>query len=125
MAEKPKEAQITKRCSRCHKDISINDFYKKKSGAMGLDCYCKKCRTIQGRRWCRKNKKRHSELNANWYKNNKAAHAAYMKRWCEDNKVKHNENTREWRKNNPEKIKAIKERYLKKIKERKASDVLR
>ena len=39
----------TKVCSRCRKELPLNMFSKDKGRSDGLDCYCKKCKSIMMR----------------------------------------------------------------------------
>lgn len=110
------DTTITKWCSVCQKDKSLEEFYNMKRGGYGKDPICKICRNRTSKRWYRKNKKRKKAANRAWYKANKIDQKEKMKKWYQNNKEQHQKYMKEWKKNNPEKVKRIWRRYKEKKK---------
>ena len=39
------ETKKTKKCTKCNKELSIDNFYKNKNAKDGLQCWCKECKS--------------------------------------------------------------------------------
>lgn len=59
-----------KRCSRCRLVKHVSDFYRHKSGALGVGAYCKPCSVASVRAYQRQNPERHAKYNREWDRNN-------------------------------------------------------
>jgi hypothetical protein len=62
----------TKRCSKCHKELPLSEFWKNKSSRDGLQAYCKKC----AKERTKQHQKEHPEIyreisKRSWWKNRK------------------------------------------------------
>ena len=73
-------------CCRCHKKLSIVNFYTDKTRKDGLHPWCKLCQT---------------KSNINWQHNNKIKVDAYNSTWRKKNPKKCRQYTKRWRKQNP------------------------
>lgn len=102
-----------KRCSKCDKDLPLEDFGPDKSSKDGLHIYCKKHAKEMNKVWYEKNKKHKNEQSRAWYEKNKE-HANEVSRvWREKNK----EYTRAYAKKNKERKKQIKKTWDEKNRE--------
>lgn len=102
----------TKICSRCGRELNINNFYKMKSHKDGLRSECKECQKEDYNKNLKKRReyeKQYRKDNAERYKkhreNNKEKHLKYMKKYYTENKQKFKQYSEE----NKEKI-ALKNR---------------
>jgi len=87
-----------KKCSKCKKEKSRDNFYKRSRNHEGLNSVCKKCSQAR----CKKQ-----------YKDNSEKMKARKKKWRENNPEKSKASTKKYRKNNPEKVKESERRYYK------------
>ena len=76
-----------KTCTKCQQQKSETEFYVR-SDTGKLHSWCKSCKHQSGADWNRRNKQRHSELNAQWYEENKEQHLSNSKTWYENNKAR-------------------------------------
>lgn len=91
-----------KKCPRCKQLRNEKEFSKHSRTKDGLRCYCKKCISLTGKIYYKKN---YSKL------------TLYQREYYKNNKKKVNERQMIWNKNNPEKIIEIKRRFRKNHKE--------
>lgn len=52
----------TKVCSRCRRELPVNEFNKDKSKKDGLDAYCRKCKTERDKEYYDKTEKRREAI---------------------------------------------------------------
>lgn len=82
----------TKKCSACLKNQTLNLFYKKKGGKLGLDARCKSCVLFYHKQHFQQNKERILENRSNYIneyrKNNKDYISEYNRNYYEKNKQK-------------------------------------
>ncbi len=81
MSEEDERPIIFKECGLCHKEKSLENFYKKEHGIYGVDCYCKLCRSKKNKRWYRLNSARAIANNQQWQKANPKAVYEKTKRY--------------------------------------------
>lgn len=75
-----------RRCSRCRKKFSIDQFYSNKARQDGLDVYCKSCRNGSNSRWRAANKEKYEQ---------------WLKEYWEDHKEKRRAIARKYRRAHP------------------------
>jgi hypothetical protein len=126
----------TKKCTKCGKELPLDQFYKKKlkNGSVGRQCYCKYCVKIFNITWRKDNPEKVRAAKARWYKNNsvkvRAVTSEWQKnnpekvrarniRWRKDNPNKRRAAVANWKKNNPEKVRA---QGTRRAKERRVCD---
>jgi hypothetical protein len=83
-----------KNCSKCKKELSLNNFYKDRSRKNGLDFKCKKCRRIADRNKRLKNLELYRLKDKENYKKYRDKIRKRKKEWYKKNKYKniaHNE----------------------------------
>lgn len=88
------EATITKICTKCAKEKSLNEF-NKGNGTYGFKYDCKQCQSIYNKETRERDRERKNE---------------YKRSWRKKNREKENKALKIWRENNPEKAKAIRKR---------------
>ncbi len=107
----------TKICTKCNKEKSITEFYKRNEGyGDGYRVECKKCHNNKSKKYREEHKKEKKEYFKQYYiKNreellenqkqynvdNKEDVEVYLKQYYIDNKEDIKESSRKWRKNNP------------------------
>ena len=77
----------TKKCSRCEKEKSLNEFHQHKGNPDGLRYYCKDCR--------------------------KECNKKYWKKYYQKNKDKVSKRNKEYREENSEKVKKQQKKHIK------------
>ena len=75
-----------KKCSECGEIKTLNNFGISKRNKDGLDCYCKQCRTLQGKLFRIKYKEKESKRVSNWQRENKGKVRERTKRFRLKNK---------------------------------------
>ena len=85
-----------KKCTKCHNNKDLSDFYKSKTSKDGFRWQCKSCNSATSKEYHSENKEKQHENN---------------RKWILENKEKRNERKRKWNKDNPEKIKKYKSKY--------------
>ena len=117
----------TKKCTRCGKELPLDQFYRRKfkSGNVGYQCYCKSCKRTAKALWRKNNLDKITKQNAEWRNNN----PEYNKKWRENNpeyykewRENNPEYYKEWRENNPDKTRKINTARAARDKERKIID---
>lgn len=71
----------TKVCSECGKELSIDNFNKRKDTKNGLRANCRECQSQYNKQWTLDNKEHKAEYHEKWYKDNKAAVTKKNKQW--------------------------------------------
>jgi len=102
---------MNKECIKCKEILSIDNFYKNSRSSDGLDCYCKKCKIINGKLRYINNKekiqayareysktyiikqgpKRKYKRNAPFSIEERLRRNASNKKWAENNRLYHND----------------------------------
>ena len=88
----------TKVCPKCKKEKSVDCFYKNKTRADGLACWCKECNRKYQKEWYKDNPKYYRERR----KKNPEYQREYQQEWYQKNKEEIKKRSKEWKKNNPE-----------------------
>lgn len=97
---------LTKKCSICKKEKSITEFYKSKSGSLGVCGKCKDCEkeyrknkkehySKLGKKYREENKEGYADYRKEYYKNNKESIQNYMKKYNKKYREKNKEKIRE------------------------------
>lgn len=110
---------ITKRCTKCEINKTLDNFHKSAKGKYGLEAYCKDCQKKRLREWVAKNpdkkkeyqhthyQKHHEDVDARnkkWRSENKEKVRAGKKSWLERNLEKANKFLKKWRIDNKERV---------------------
>ena len=74
-----------KRCSVCHEEKLLEDFYKQSSGKYGVASRCKVCLLASNKRWRDNNKEKSSKLTREWQIRNKEKCLAATREWRKRN----------------------------------------
>lgn len=141
------EEQILKKCSNCGEEKILSEFYKAKNGKYGVRNICKLCEKEEylekrdslleyKRTWYKENKEQHSKKAKQWRKKNRKKLLKSKKDYYEANKIKileqqkqkrvklteknkelKRQNHKRWRDKNKDKVRLIKARAAKKLKE--------
>lgn len=82
---------MTKTCSRCEVEKSIEAFHKSKHGACGRRADCKECVKVKSKAYYKKNKEKIKKEKLTDYYANKDVWQARHKKWYEKNPHKHAE----------------------------------
>ena len=111
---------VTKKCSKCHENKPLDDFYFNKRLMYERSNICKECAKAKTRKWSKDNKELKKQLDkkyrqahpekyrayrAKWKKNNYEQAKECALNWWRNNKEISKVNLNLWRKNNPEKYK--------------------
>lgn len=83
-----------KKCSKCKKEKSRDNFYKRSDCLGSFSSSCKECKHISSKKWYKDNLEKFKENNKNWRKANP-----------ERAKESARKSAKKWRKTNPEKVK--------------------
>ena len=73
------ESQLSKKCSKCGKTKSVNEFHKKLKSVDGLKSQCKKCISRHSKQYREDNKEKILARNKAYYQNNKDKVAEYYR----------------------------------------------
>lgn len=91
---------MSKICSKCKVEKSVEDFYKSQKGANGISAECKSCSNARKAKWnsenpggasaassawSRKNRDKARIISARWRSKNPEAARAMVKRWEQEN----------------------------------------
>lgn len=98
---------MTKQCSVCCKDHSLNQYHKKRSAADGYRSECKDCVRIYQQKYRQPRREKHKEYCRQWYERNRAAVQEYINA----NKERRNANSRAWNQANPDKRRVADQKY--------------
>lgn len=85
-----------KKCSKCKKNKSLNDFDKNKNEKDGFHCHCKECK--------KKYRRKNNVVIKEWRTSHKDFVKEYNKKWREENLEKKKKSSKEWYRNNKEKV---------------------
>jgi hypothetical protein len=106
--EKNLENNKTKICTKCGKELNLNNFQKEKSGKYGFASQCKICKKIYANEYRAKNRDKINEKSRIYsIKNkekNKEYNKKYKKKYYEDNKEEIKEKRKVYYKNNKDKF---------------------
>lgn len=108
-----KEILNKRPCNTCGIEKELYEFGKCKTSKDGHILCCRKCRSIKGVEWGKKNKERHNELNRAW----KSAHRDAAHESNRKSRIKNKGNGKEyfnnkmWREKNMGKWNAMKRRH--------------
>lgn len=91
---------MTKICSKCKQELSIECFSKHKKSKDGYRSYCKECAKVYQQKWYTENRSEENERRRKKY-DPKTEHERYLLREANVKTTK-----KEWRKANPEKVAA-------------------
>jgi len=94
-----------KKCSKCKKILSKNNFTKHRGFKDGLDYWCRDCKKEISKIYTIKNKKHISEYLKQYYKKHKEDLCAKSLGYYQDNKDKRLVQIKEWIENNKDKSK--------------------
>lgn len=107
------EEPISKTCTKCGIEKSLDDFHKKKSAKDGKQSICKACNIAATRKYSIENKGKAAAYQKEWRKANKDKTAAHQKKWREANKDEFAAYQKEWCEANKEHINEYKRNRLK------------
>ena len=102
-----------KTCSKCGKELSLDNFYKTKGFKDGLCSMCKRCHNEHSKAYRKANPEKGKARKAAYSKSNPEKIKAYNAAWYEANKEKTKARSAAWHKANPEMVKAAKEKWSK------------
>jgi hypothetical protein len=124
---------MEKKCTKCEKVKSLDEFYNHKIGKNGKRHECKICTKNHNKEYNKKNKEKFSQHAKEYYKKNKEKFSQHAKEYYKKNKEKillqkkeynkknkekNNKYNKEYRKNNKEKEKKRRALYRKKNKDK-------
>ena len=96
-----KYEDITKKvCSKCHKEKSITEFYKRSSNLRSYCSQCKECMNNSNKKWLKDNSVKVKERTKKYRKNNKEKMKQLNKTWKNTHKEQINEYKRNYYYNN-------------------------
>lgn len=105
---------ITRKCTKCGKEKTIEQFHLKKAGSDGRSTECKSCLTIRGRKW----RLNHMEQSRGYTRKYKAENHEKVleasRKYHEKNKDKRNAVIRKWQSANRDKMLEIGRRWYEK-----------
>ena len=105
---------LTKVCTKCSLEKTVDFFSKKKDGKYGVRSYCKDCQSVSGKNYYSSNKDR-VLLNQKAYAEiNKEARSTYSKRYRKENSQKIQDYQRLHRSKHKERYKQYFKQYAKK-----------
>lgn len=93
---------LTKTCSKCRLELSLDCFYAAKKEKSGLASHCKTCQKDKYRQYYERNKERIDAKNKQWARENPGLILEASKRWQKAHRSHMTANTRRWRAQNPE-----------------------
>lgn len=93
-------------CTKCEQEKSLDDFRRKKNGALGREAICKLCRKEDWADYYRRNRGKRLKHSKD--------DREYQQRYRAENKDRVEASRKRWRDNNPEKIKEYQQRAHKK-----------
>ena len=77
-----------KTCSKCKRELSLNEFYINRASKDGYTAFCKVCTSVDNKNWHKKNKDRNSVRCAAWRNENKERNKANGAAWDAKNRNK-------------------------------------
>ena len=89
-----------KTCSKCKKEKTLEEFYRRKTSKDGRKSECKEC----AKQYYENNREKFRENGKRFYENNKEKVLEQKKQWYENNKERIREQRRQFRENNREEI---------------------
>ena len=108
----------TKICSKCGRELSLDNFYKKKDGKYGVSSICKDCSNAISKEYYENNREKINLRCKEYRETNKEKISLCNKEYHEKNKEKIKLQMKEYRENNKEKIKLIGKEYRENNKEK-------
>jgi len=82
------ESTQTKTCSRCKKELSLDNFGLRKGTKDGLRYECKKCRKIEWKKYYQENKKKENNRKKTYRRHNVEKIKIYTKKYYQKNRAK-------------------------------------
>jgi hypothetical protein len=113
-------APITKECTKCHRVLAVENFYKKSASKSGYATQCKTCCAYTLKKWQEKNKEKIKQDRHRYYIENKERARATEKEWQARNPKRARVIKKRWDENNKDKIKAYSQRPEVKAAQKKA-----
>ena len=103
----------TKKCTKCGRELPLDQFHKKKSGQLGLGAMCKDCVNARASEFRRNNPGKIKAQKAKYYQDNKDKIKVANAKWQRNNPEKVSIRNARWRKNNPEKARVLSRKWQK------------
>lgn len=100
------ETTLTKVCTKCSENKSLDKFHSDKSAKDGRKQKCKPCNTAASREWYEANRESVSASGKVYRGANRERRLAYGRAYHEANRERSNEKRKAWRKANPDRNKA-------------------
>lgn len=88
----------TKICTKCGRELSLDNFYKHKDGKYGVVSECKDCYKARAKEYNENNREKISLYRKSYRENNKEKHRLYMKKYREKNREVLNKKVHEYEK---------------------------
>jgi len=85
---------MLKRCSACHKELTLDSFWKNKQTKDGLKSDCKNCSKQAVKNWHRQNPEKQKEYSSRNRKRNSKMQASVEKAWRKRNRDRHRQTKR-------------------------------
>lgn len=101
---------ILKECTKCHKTLPVDNFYKKTASKSGYATQCKTCCAATVKNWQERNKEKLKQDRHRYYIENKERARISEKAWQSRNPERARAIKRRWDKANKEKIQAYSQR---------------
>lgn len=92
----------TKICSKCKRELTVDNFNRDKGSKDGLFGYCKGCACECSRAWCEANPEKQKAVQRAWREANPEKRKASKKAWRDANPEKEKATAIIWRKAHPE-----------------------
>jgi len=90
----------TKKCSKCGRELPLDQFYKRSNG-VGCRSSCKECYCLGTAEWQKNNLDRVKAASVEWYKRNNEKVRKRNAMWRKNNPEKFKEGVVRWHRNNP------------------------
>jgi len=99
------EKHITKRCTRCLRNLPVCEFHRRRSARDGLYPLCKECKNADSRRYNHENPEKNRERVRLWREENPGKNASMRREWKKKNPERSRRAIQKWEMENPEKYK--------------------
>ena len=95
---------LTKICSRCKIEKSVEEFHKRSSRKNGYAPACKSCKKVIAKKYYDKNAEAVKERTRNWRRDNPEKFNDYKSRWNKANPQSARDRAKRWARENPERV---------------------